>query len=265
MRATGQFIGRASVVQQASDRLVQMIDLGEFQPGHRLPSAEALAAVLDVSRPVVLQALQLLEVRGRVLVRHGSGTWVAPATPGHVGARLAEVWKNRSEILQKLVIRELLEVGVARRLGARGLSPERVAKAMDLMDAMEAASDKAVLRRLDSEFHSTLEAGCELPLLEAILLDARAAVAATFEFLPWPSQRVGASNVEHRRFLKAIVSADPEAAEEAIRDHMSLATTLVERLLVGDGHALLETIPGAGVIGAASATSLNGGDWNVKD
>ena len=59
--------------------LVKMIDAAH--PGDRLPSEDALARMLDVSRPTVRSALIALEREGLVARYHGRGTFVSAARP----------------------------------------------------------------------------------------------------------------------------------------------------------------------------------------
>src|SRR5687767_8778642 len=49
------------------------ISSGEFAPGNQLPTAAILATRIGVSRPVVLEALSLLEAQGQVRISRGRG------------------------------------------------------------------------------------------------------------------------------------------------------------------------------------------------
>lgn len=68
-------IKRVDVFRSVLDQLKGMIHDG-MQPGDRLPSDRDLAEGLGVSRPIVRQALKVLEGLGQVVTRHGSGTYV---------------------------------------------------------------------------------------------------------------------------------------------------------------------------------------------
>jgi DNA-binding GntR family transcriptional regulator len=52
------------------------IDAGEFQPGHKIPPEEDLAASYGVARGTVRRATRQLEYAGILDVRHGHGTFV---------------------------------------------------------------------------------------------------------------------------------------------------------------------------------------------
>ena len=61
---------------QLADLLLSRIRSGEYPPGSRIPSEQALAAACAIGRPTARQAIELL-VRKRVLARRrGAGTFV---------------------------------------------------------------------------------------------------------------------------------------------------------------------------------------------
>ena len=64
--------------ERIAERFVTAIALGEFVPGQRLPTERELAAMLEVSRTRVREALQRLQASGYVTVRRGraGGTFV---------------------------------------------------------------------------------------------------------------------------------------------------------------------------------------------
>ena len=69
-------IQRVQWVRQSLEELIS-----QHRPGDRLPSEESLAKTLDVSRATVRSALIALEQEGRIVRRHGLGTFVAQERP----------------------------------------------------------------------------------------------------------------------------------------------------------------------------------------
>jgi len=67
--------------RQITEALRSMIVLGGLLPGQRLPSTQALAAALRVSRSTVLAAYQGLAAEGYLAGRPGSAARVARALP----------------------------------------------------------------------------------------------------------------------------------------------------------------------------------------
>jgi GntR family transcriptional regulator len=64
-------------------RLEEAIELllKEYGPGDRLPSEEKLSELMGVSRATIREYLGILEERGRIVRRHGVGTFIASAKP----------------------------------------------------------------------------------------------------------------------------------------------------------------------------------------
>ena len=75
-------IGRIpSVTEKILDRMIELISMGTFQPGEKLPSEKDLAKQLQVSRPSLREALTILQARGLLEIKPRSGTYVRSATP----------------------------------------------------------------------------------------------------------------------------------------------------------------------------------------
>ena len=74
--------------ERIAERIVTAIALGEFVPDQRLPTERDLAAMLEVSRTTVREALQRLQAAGYVTTRRGraGGTFVTASQ----GQRLAD-------------------------------------------------------------------------------------------------------------------------------------------------------------------------------
>lgn len=65
------------MIRQLYNRIRQGILAGRLHPGDRLPSSRELAARLEISRNVVLEAYDLLFAEGFLAARQGAGTYVA--------------------------------------------------------------------------------------------------------------------------------------------------------------------------------------------
>ena len=65
--------------QGIADRIVAMIDEGEFAPGSRLPGERELAEMFGVSRVTIREAEIPLQAVGRIKIKTGSGVYVADA------------------------------------------------------------------------------------------------------------------------------------------------------------------------------------------
>jgi GntR family transcriptional regulator, transcriptional repressor for pyruvate dehydrogenase complex len=94
-------VERVDLFRQTIDRLAAFIDQNGLQAGDRLPGDRELASALHVSRPLVRQALKVLEGLGRVRAQQGLGTFVAD---------------NGSQVAANELVRGI-ELGPGRRSG----------------------------------------------------------------------------------------------------------------------------------------------------
>jgi DNA-binding transcriptional MocR family regulator len=80
--------GDGPLYRQLADRVGELVRDGDLRPDDRLPPERALAEELAVSRSTTVAAYALLQERGVVVRRQGSGTRIAPEGLVAPGARL---------------------------------------------------------------------------------------------------------------------------------------------------------------------------------
>ena len=217
-----QPIGQGSVGSRIRLEIIRVIQERRLRPGDRLPAERDLAALLQVSRPSVREAVRALESDGRLVVRHGQGVFVAePATRRALQASLAKVDHDLAELY---AMREVLEVPAARwaaeRRDAEGL--QRITEALDHLEAalQERPLDHDKLQRLDAAFHLCIVQASGNRFLEqtqGVLNDILQQGMVTTLRLPG---RVEKSREQHRRILDALLAGDAEAAGRAARAHV---------------------------------------------
>ncbi len=64
--------------ERIAEKIIQEIDNGRWRPHHKLPPEKELAAMYEVSRNTLREAVQSLAEAGYVKRMHGSGTMVLP-------------------------------------------------------------------------------------------------------------------------------------------------------------------------------------------
>lgn len=69
-------VEKESLYLKISDSIYSYIRINELQPGDKLPSERDMAAMLQTSRNSVREALRILEDRGLLYVKTGSGVFV---------------------------------------------------------------------------------------------------------------------------------------------------------------------------------------------
>jgi DNA-binding GntR family transcriptional regulator len=190
------------------ESLRDAISDGRIAVGERVREEE-IARELGVSRTPVREALQRLQQRGLLVFGNGRGLVVAEL--------------SQHQVLQLYAMREILE-GSAARFAAQHATAADVAILYRLQKELaEAKPDALLLVTLNRRFHQAIyEAAHNQYLMQTLnmLHDSLALLHnATFRV---PSRR-SESDEEHRRIVAAIEKHDPDAAEEAAREHIRQA------------------------------------------
>jgi DNA-binding GntR family transcriptional regulator len=190
------------------ESLRDAISDGRIAVGERVREEE-IARNLGVSRTPVREALQRLHQRGLLVLGAGRGLVVAQL--------------SHNQVLQLYAMREILE-GSAARFAAQHATGADVAILYRLQKELaEAKPDPLLLVTLNRRFHQAIyEAAHNQYLMQTLdmLHDSFALLHnATFRV---PSRRAE-SDEEHRRIVAAIETRNPDAAEEAAREHIRQA------------------------------------------
>ena len=97
---------RASVTDEAIERIRGLIVSGEWGPGTRLPREADLAKQLGLSRNSLREAVRALSITRVLEVRQGDGTYVSSLEPGE----LLEPTLSATHLLRGRTVLELFEV-----------------------------------------------------------------------------------------------------------------------------------------------------------
>ncbi len=187
--------------------ILDSIDSGTYRPGDRLVESE-LADRFGVSRTPVREALQRLETQG-MLTRDGRSLIVASL--------------DHTQLAELYVVRGELE-GLAARLAARHAAPEEVRVLRDMLEAdRDLVSDPKALSRANRRFHKQIHlASHNRFLVRQLDLVHRSMALLASTSLAAEGRGRGALD-EHEAIVRAIEAGDGDAADRAVRDHISKA------------------------------------------
>ena len=138
--------------------LLDHIESQGLQGGERLEPERELAKILGISRPSLREAIQILQVQGRLRVKHGIGIFLLDQADGE---KLRESLRTAQHRIEELFqMREILEAPAV-EWAAERRSEEQLAEMKLAARALnQAIARKPVdfenLRRLDMEFHLTI-------------------------------------------------------------------------------------------------------------
>ncbi|MBB5436150.1 GntR family transcriptional regulator [Nocardiopsis composta] len=226
-----------SLTERTYEALRTAILRNRLPPGTAL-SVPRLARELNVSRTPVREAVQRLIYEG--LAVHES----------HRGAQVSRV--DIADLRRLYLVRELLE-GLAARLATERLDAAGLAELRGILaeheEVLASGGDDSAHIELDMRFHRKLREIAGNPHLTAALepIAGRSHLALHSLWRTEEAPRLALE--EHQRIVDAMVTGDPELAEEAARQHIS-------RLRIRLSHS---TLRGQEAVRPGEPDALEGG------
>lgn len=191
------------------ERIKEAIRNADLEPGQPL-SETKLSKLLGISRTPVREALQQLAQEGLVQIIPGRAITVASLSV--------------QEVMNAVHARSILEPEVA-RLAALSISPENLKTLWTVIREMEEAienDDRTTWTKADSRFHEILSAACPNRLLGDMVIQVRNRISYLSANHQTDPNRMSSCTQEHLRIVEAIAAGDPQAAEQAMRDHLTM-------------------------------------------
>jgi GntR family transcriptional regulator, transcriptional repressor for pyruvate dehydrogenase complex len=216
------------VSTQIADQIRTSILAGEFNPGDKLPPERELAEMFGVSRPSVREALNFLASSGLVETYQGGGTVVRSLVENHAALPLSELIRiDGDRALDVIEVRKGMESWTVWYAASRAL-PEDVRRLETVVDGM--AKNLEGLNPsedLDANFHTLIARSTHnvvwfhmmqsiFEAMQEFQRDVWRAVYLTEE-----DQKLLYSH--HRRIYEGIRDRNPEAAREAMMEHLNFA------------------------------------------
>lgn len=199
--------GETTAAQVERDLREAIIRL-DLKPGTRL-SEQEIATRLGVSRQPVREALIALGKSKLVEIRPNRGTVVV-----RISAR---------QMMEARFVREAIEIAVARRASesfdawSRRKIDGILAKQRIAMDAQ----DHNAFRKEDEQFHIAIATGAGCELAWNAIADIKAHMDRVCNLQLRNPLSMENLILQHERIVAGIDARDPEAAAEAMREHLN--------------------------------------------
>lgn len=216
-------IRQSRVSNEVAVQLKQSILSGVLKPGDKLPSERELAEQFQVSRIAVREAIRFLENTGFVSTRHGvsGGTFVTDLNFEYLTNAFVDLFLADKITVPELVeMRVLIEPEIA-RLAAKNLNKKY---ARLLKEALEA--EELPINSVDEDLeiktsvHYILAEACGNHFFEALERSLMALTRAIVKMIDTNNISAFIHPVGmHRPVVEAVLSKDPDAAAESMRQH----------------------------------------------
>lgn len=223
-------VKRVNLSLQIADHLEEYILSPEVKIDKKLPSELQLAADFQVSRPIIREALKLLEERGLIAQRNGSGAYVTKPDQQSLYKSL-----NRIVAMDKLKYNEIHETRLIMEvstihLAAQNMTEEQLNDLNEIYK-MERDFDIDMHTRvsLDAKFHNKIAEGCGNSLLQKFI---ESLIALSEEYMKTGGLSESGKEdaiAEHALILSNLKKRDSEGAAQAMKKHLFQAQTNVNK------------------------------------
>jgi GntR family transcriptional repressor for pyruvate dehydrogenase complex len=218
------------VVTAVTDSIVS----GRLEPGDKLPSERALGELFGVSRPVVREAVRSLTAKGLLADNPRRGHVVQALGPETATESLTLYLRGQQLDYAKLIeARVLIEVENA-GLAASRATPLQVSQLHAAAARLTVDLPTADAALADVEFHRAIAIATGNCFF-GVLLDSIREVLITVQ-LPTLADPAIVLRVQraHALILDRIAAGDPDAARQAMRDHLIEAEAGMRSVLRSD-------------------------------
>ena len=215
-------MGYKSRYREIADELTKQIDTGIFQPGCRMPPERELASQFDVSRVVIRHAQIVLQERGLIEVKIGSGMFVLEDYRPNLYS------KGKFDLLQLTEARSVIAVETA-TLAAPIITDQDIKKLQSFVEII--ASNENIQTRVEAyaDFHNIIASATNnhvIILVAESLWKLRTEVTQLRSFLLRNNQQICA---DYLSVIDAFKHRNSTTARSVMKAHfISLIESLLE-------------------------------------
>ncbi|BBU39685.1 FadR/GntR family transcriptional regulator [Aeribacillus composti] len=208
-------VRRSTLSQQVLEQLIQLLVSGKLKPGDKLPSEIELMEQLEVSRPVLREALRSLETLDIITRKPRGGTYINDKVGSDpFKAMLAVSINNVPAIIEA---RMTLELGLV-TIAAEKITDQQLKKLKDTIDQIREHADSNY-GFLDKEFHRIIALSANNPIVEGMIISLLITHEKTDSLIKYREPDI---TIEHHLAIyEALKNRDPVEAFKQMYRHLS--------------------------------------------
>lgn len=211
-------------IEKVINFIREAIETHKLLPGDRLPSERKLGEQLNVSRTVVRQALQKLELYGVVKTMPQSGTFVSSFPKKQLDMLINNAIEvGRYDFDSLMSVRVLLEAE-ALRLCAINHTLQDLDNIVAAFTEFEQNINTERRQETDFNFHLAISKGAHNPVIHSMLLSIIPDTLKYYEKLHLCRSVEARTRAEHREMIEYISSGGKtgESARELLERHLNI-------------------------------------------
>ena len=220
-------------------KIGQVIREGRYQTGQLLPSEREMAGQFNVSRPVLREALRILEIQGLVSIQHGKGAYVKGSGTDILNIPVAEWLVENYSLLHQFYEARLAIEPACAALAAERATDEDIAYLRQIMareEELTREENVPTFVSLDIDLHTAVAHMSGNSLLAQMMdslinpeTDMRKIVLRLPNHLP-------VAHGGHTAIVEAIAQHQPEKARQAMIKALQVPLENIDVFLASQEH-----------------------------
>ena len=219
-----QSVEKPKLADEVARQIAQAIKEGRFLPGQALPPAREFATRFNVSRPILREALSILQLQGYVSTRHGRGTFVKDPNTDILNVSLEEWLTKNIRLVKNFYEARLAIEPVCAARAALTVGPGDIAELRDILERIDELAESGSTHELvsaDIDFHATIARLSRNPFLIKMLHSLIVPETDVRKIILRLPNHIPTTNNDHYAVLHAIEKHNPAAARKAMTTALS--------------------------------------------
>jgi GntR family transcriptional repressor for pyruvate dehydrogenase complex len=214
-----QSLEKSRLSDDVAWHVAQAIREGRYQPGQVLPPERELATQFNVSRPVLREALRILEIQGLIEIRHGKGAYIKSHGTDILSVSVQDWLTENFPLLHQFYEARLSIEPTCAALAAQRASDVEIEYLRQLMSNEEVLTQQEnvpTFVSLDIDLHTAvahLSGNTFLIQMMDSLINPETDMRKIVLRLP---NHLPIAHTGHLAIVEAIARHDPEAARQAM-------------------------------------------------
>ncbi|MFB5662214.1 FadR/GntR family transcriptional regulator [Alteribacillus sp. HJP-4] len=220
-RPVATSLSRMTLAQRVEEQLVDLLLTAQLKPGDKLPTEKELVEMLQVSKPVMKEALSSLESLGILTRRAKDGIYFNEKVGTKPFSTMLSLMTGNLEAVVEA--RMTLELGLV-TFAAEKITEDELRQLKRSIEAIEATDDNDYGDQ-DLKFHRIIALSVDNPIIQGMvdsLLVAHKKVNMQIQ------KREKSKTISHHNAIyDALEARDPQAAYQAMYQHLNFVRNKV--------------------------------------
>jgi GntR family transcriptional regulator, transcriptional repressor for pyruvate dehydrogenase complex len=214
-----QSVEKPKLADEVARQIAQAIKDGRFRPGQALPPAREFATKFNVSRPILREALSILQLQGYVSTRHGRGTYVKDPNTDILNVSLGDWLTKNTRLVENFYEARLAIEPVCAAHAALAVGPGDTAELKEILERIDDLSESGSTHELvsaDIDFHSKIAKMSRNEFLIKMLHSLIVPETDVRKIVLRLPNHLSTTNKDHYAVFHAIEKHKPAAARKAM-------------------------------------------------